>query len=127
MSRRSRRRQRDANDVTTDQVLSSHSPHFTDIVTAPLHEPLVDRRHWVPAEPFVPDHTVGGIGGSVAYTPTPSVSPIKPASVQQQKRSQLSVCVRREQRRQVLHALRKTGKGGSRKPRRRNEWSNYKC
>lgn len=36
------------------------------------------------------------------------------------------VCVRRHRRRQVLHALRKTGKGGQRKP-RRTPWSEYKC
>lgn len=38
------------------------------------------------------------------------------------------LCVRRHRRREVLHALRKTGRGGrwNRKP-RRNQWSNVKC
>lgn len=36
------------------------------------------------------------------------------------------VCVRRKQRREVLFAGRKTGKG-ARSPKRRNEWSNVKC
>jgi len=36
------------------------------------------------------------------------------------------VCVRRSRRRQVLHALKKTGKRGQRR-RRRSQWSNIKC
>lgn len=36
------------------------------------------------------------------------------------------VCVRRSQRREVLFAERRTGKG-SRSPRHRNEWSDVKC
>jgi len=41
---------------------------------------------------------------------------------------QVIVCVRRKRRREVLHALRKTGRGGSkqRKP-RRNFWSEVRC
>lgn len=40
--------------------------------------------------------------------------------------SRVAVCVRRKQRKEVLHALRKTG-GGSRKPRRYNRYSQVKC
>lgn len=36
------------------------------------------------------------------------------------------VCVRRSRRKEVLHALKKTGKRGQRKP-RRTAWRNYKC
>lgn len=36
------------------------------------------------------------------------------------------VCVRRARRKQVLHALRKTGRGGQRRP-RRSKWSSIKC
>lgn len=36
------------------------------------------------------------------------------------------VCVRRWRRREVLHALKKTGKRGQRKP-RRSKWRSYKC
>lgn len=36
------------------------------------------------------------------------------------------ICVRRKSRREVLFALRKTGKG-ARSRKRRNEWSNVKC
>lgn len=36
------------------------------------------------------------------------------------------ICVRRKQRKQVLHALRKSGKGGQRKP-RRNTYSSIRC
>lgn len=36
------------------------------------------------------------------------------------------VCVRRSRRKEVLHALKKTGKRGQRKP-RKTAWRNYKC
>lgn len=36
------------------------------------------------------------------------------------------VCVRRHQRKEILHAFNKTGKRGQRKP-RRSKWSNTKC
>lgn len=35
-------------------------------------------------------------------------------------------CVRRRVRKEVLHAFKKTGKGGQRRP-RRNQWSHIKC
>lgn len=40
---------------------------------------------------------------------------------------EVSICVRRKERKEVLHALKKTGKGGSRAPRKRNNWSSVKC
>lgn len=40
--------------------------------------------------------------------------------------ARVSLCVRRHRRREVLFALRKTGKG-SRSPRRRNYWTDVKC
>lgn len=40
--------------------------------------------------------------------------------------SKVSICIRRKQRREVLHALRRTGKG-SRSKRRYNATTNYSC
>lgn len=40
--------------------------------------------------------------------------------------SQTIVCVRRSRRKEVLHALKKTGKRGQRRP-RRTAWRDYKC
>lgn len=37
------------------------------------------------------------------------------------------VCVRRNIRRAVLHALKKTGRGSSRKRKHRNSWSDVRC
>ena len=37
------------------------------------------------------------------------------------------VCVRRKQRREVLFAMRRTGKGAKRRIRRRNHWSEVSC
>lgn len=36
------------------------------------------------------------------------------------------ICVRRHRRKEVLHALKKTGKGGQKKP-RRTPWRDYQC
>lgn len=41
--------------------------------------------------------------------------------------STVAVCVRRKQRREVLHAYRRTRKGSGAGRRRRNEYSNTKC
>lgn len=42
---------------------------------------------------------------------------------------QVIICVRRKRRRQVLHALGKTGRGATRrmKPRKNNHWSEVRC
>lgn len=39
----------------------------------------------------------------------------------------VALCVRRKTRKEVLHALRKTGGGSGRRRPRRNFWSNVKC
>lgn len=39
----------------------------------------------------------------------------------------VSICVRRKQRREVLFAVRRTGKGAKSIRRRRNQWSEIKC
>lgn len=40
---------------------------------------------------------------------------------------QVDLCVRRQRRKEVLHALRLTGKGSRARSRRRNEWSGISC
>lgn len=55
--------------------------------------------------------------------------------VVQPKRDQLqfkrpefvAICIRRHERREVLHALQKVGKGSGGKRPRRNQWSNVRC
>lgn len=39
----------------------------------------------------------------------------------------VGICVRRKQRKEVLHALRIAGSGGIRRDRRRNDWSDVVC
>lgn len=89
-----------------------------------------DRRTYHPLEFFRPARTWSG-GDAPPVTPklTPRNKP-RPFLAHGLKFSapaDVLVCVRRQQRKEVLHALRKTGrgKGGGRK--RRNWWSRIGC
>lgn len=104
----------------------------------PLRSYLSDRRRWRP-EP-IGFRSALTIGGRRAIH---SVRPVIASSRPQKAKSKLSpsfpmerrvfsvpkrveVCVRRKERREVLFAKRRTGRG-SRTPKRRNEWSDVKC
>lgn len=64
---------------------------------------------------------------SVTSTPTKSRPPNKvPYQIAFNAPRETLVCVRRKRRKEVLHAFKKTGKGGQRKP-RRSQWSDTKC
>lgn len=139
MARRgSRARQRDTNDI------SSH-PHTTIHITpkllpalrlrpaidtvraikrSHLNQSLEDRRRHHPlgvhAPPAVKHHR-----GARRIVATPGALS---RSLQRFKLPlQVMVCLRRKARREVLHALHRTGKGGARKNRRRNEYSDISC
>lgn len=126
MSRRSRRRQREANDLATPEVLHHQTPFLTaeTLVDATV-DALPDRRNWAPDEPFRLEPF---------STPTVEINPstLTPARqaalpISNAQRAHTGVCVRREQRREVLFAMRRTGKGARRQQRRYNEWSKTKC
>lgn len=69
-------------------------------------------------QPFTEEVSRGSVSNSVSAPLTSGVRVEEPSA--------LRVCVRRKDRREVLHALRKTGRGGGKK-RRRNETSNIHC
>lgn len=113
-------RQRDALSIATDSVLSS----------------LPDGRLWSPASgplDYPPPRT---LSGSVARRDVPKREPrplspfVVPESVPYRigfvRPSEVVVCVRRRVRRQVLHALKRTGKG-ARSPRRQSRFSSTVC
>ena len=71
-----------------------------------------------------------GSTASVTATPvakkTPQARNRVPYQIAFSAPAETLVCVRRKRRKEVLHAKRKTGRGGQRRP-RRNAWSNTKC
>lgn len=76
-----------------------------------------------------PARLFSGLSASVDVTPAPKKQNGRsrvPYQLAFNAPQETLVCVRRSRRRQVLHALKKTGKGGQRKP-RRSRWSDYKC
>lgn len=136
--RRRRSRQRETNDLANPSLLSE--PLSASLVDTTVSLP--DRRHWDPDEvippgPFLHDHDpLNFFSEPAAFVESPPgrASPQVPplghiplGNTRQVSRAKAGVCVRRAQRREVLFALRRTGKGGRRNKRRRNRWSDYKC
>lgn len=129
MARRSRRSspgERDASDIANLGLLDGLP--FAGSV-APLLE-VEDRRQFTPAV-YRPARTFRGwarLGLSGSARP----NRVKPARVDLGRVSfsapgSTVICVRRSRRREVLHALRKTGRGSGGGRKRRNEFSSVSC
>ena len=69
--------------------------------------------------------TVASVGASLPQKPKTAPSKV-PYQIAFSAPAETLVCVRRHRRKQVLHALRKTGKGGQKKA-RWSKWSSYRC
>lgn len=150
MARRRRQtsgRQRDTSDIATSSV------ELDQLVLSPVSpSPLVgfepedesylsdvqDLRNFHPEAPFVAPLTVFNTPATfdALVDQPPSRRQARAGlRIRSQTKARLSfnspqfvaVCVRRHQRRQVLFALRKRGKGSARKHRRRNQHSNTRC
>lgn len=94
----------------------------------PIRIPLLqieDRRLWHP-DPTRPAKTTSGL---------PRYRLIDRQDVKTSRRARISfasphkmvICIRRKIREEVLHALKKTGRGVSRRKPRRNNYSNVEC
>ena len=69
--------------------------------------------------------TVGGLDAAYQKKERPAGRFQPPASFEAPR--SVVICVRRKQRREVLFATRKTGKGGRARRHRRNYYSNVRC
>lgn len=133
MSRRARRRRSQV--ITSPSAIPSRSLSFSlpRQVTRPAPIRLVeDRRTYHPLGYFRPARTISG-------HPVGPVVVTKNRSTKNQARPFLAkglsfalpkktlICVRRKTRKEVLHALKKVGKGKSGGRRRRNWYSNIGC
>lgn len=131
MSRRSRRRR------TNDSHHSEReSPHRSLTPALPRNlaslEPLrliEDRRTYHPLEFFRPARTThGGLAGPVTVTPkNKNKAFLAHGLAFPQPSKKIAVCVRRQQRREVLAAMKKFGKGKGGGKKRRNWHSNIGC
>lgn len=131
MARRSkgRRGQRDTSDIANPLgLLSRHTvrPAILDVTTLLQ----TDRREFHPLHDWRPP---GGFVRSSALVAPRSTKGKKPyvynptAVVGFADPGRVDVCIRRQQRRAVLHALKRTGKGAGARKRRRNWFSSVRC
>lgn len=139
---KSSRGQRDTSDIASpnrelDRVLLTPvrltMPSIPDL--SPLPDSFDDRRMWHPDSPFHPSMSMlGPLPAEIVEAPSraPSRRPgARPAARPGYKYpaysmpSKVAVCVRRNDRREVLFAKKKMGRGGGR--RRRNEQSKIRC
>ena len=92
------------------------------------HRFVEDRRTY---NPTYKPRTVSGKTATVTHNATDNrlknntTTPL-PYSGKFENFKKVMICVRRKQRKEVLHAYKKTGKGGQRRP-HRNQYSNIKC
>lgn len=144
---RSGRGQRDASDIANSMLLS---PTVTPTIIKAT--PVADRRTYNPSGPLRPALSFGSTvsritvkdryyGGHqkrikdrarIAAKASQRGKAVKLRSQTKAVQAFLHpatvpLCVRRGIRREVLHALRKTGMAGSTKKRRRNFYSNIRC
>lgn len=143
MARRGKRDGR--RDVSTDLTIPSltWSPPVVRtiprIVRVPSRSRLIlieDRRTWTPEASLVPSQTaiyrrtpLKKVSGVPTYRLKVKPSPRRsiPPGIQFADQQRLVLCIRRKQRKQVLHALRKVGKGQKHRNPKRNFWSSISC
>lgn len=131
--RRSRGRSAETNDFASSPTFENLNRELlrpAEDLTSPLTEPFVDTLLELPADrrqfsfgEWEAPVMVPSSPGQVS-TWSPARSPL-PRDVRVEDPRNLAVCVRRKDRREVLHALRRVGRGGGK--RRRNEWSDVHC
>lgn len=150
MSKKSRRRRgRDTSDIANQRLLPDYSTTNVQrsvsrsitrsVIKAQGPEGLrliEDRRTFYP-EPHRPARSLRrAADATVTVRSVPSKAPTKvrpradlffaPEAFAFKSPRHVLICIRRKMRREVLHALRKAGKGGMRHP-RRNAWSDVHC
>lgn len=130
-SRSSKQRQREVitptpslaplSDVSLVRAIAQQRIHQAELA-AGRPDPILDRRRWLPPKYPRPvaarrKHRLIGLRVQSPLYGLHFRSPIR-----------VQLCVRRRVRKEVLHAFRRIGKGkGSRRTKRRNEWSSIGC
>lgn len=105
------------------QPPSANPRLLSDLVSSPVG-PLTeveDRRTYHPLDTFRPVMEIGGTPSGPRQVKR-SFKRSLPFGLQFGKPEKTAICVRRNTRKEVLHAMRKTGKGGGPRRRPRRNW-----
>lgn len=123
--RRKRQGGRDlTNAITNDYLQPNINQIFNVARPAVPDQAIEDRRRYHPLKQYAPPQATRRsaarlvLRGAVALGTKAPVGFRAPAKVM--------LCIRRKQRKEVMHATKNAGKGGLRKP-KRNIWSDVKC
>lgn len=136
MARRRRRDDQRAQLTRSATALRSLAVRLPAVTALPprLHfdlTPIEDRRQYHPLNVFRPARTVYGspVGPlKVARPGRETKARFRlPVGIRFDVPAKVAVCVRRKRRKEVLHALKKVGKGSGGGKRRRNFWSGVQC
>lgn len=141
MARSSNRNRRDISTTTSIAtrsrvpVTSSYSDPLVRLSSRPLI-PYEDRRLWHPEGDYAPARSfskprhrlvVPKVSDSRASSRSLAIKPLFPsAKIGFAAPKKVLICVRRRIRKQVIHALKKAGRRGQRRP-RRNFYSSISC
>lgn len=126
-SRRHRAAERDHNTIPNRRL----PPRVSSLFSRPLLS-VSDRRQFHPDDMFAPVFSYDRRSRKIVER---NVNPVRKSTQYASPFGssfgfavphKVSLCVRRKQRREVLFALKRTGKG-SRTPKRRNYWSDVRC
>lgn len=92
------------------------------------NEPLGDRRRYNPTKSIAPPHAAYRSATRLLINPVGTVSNYGLKDVPRFTTPNLvTLCLRRKARKEVLHALKRTGKGSGHGRRRSHLFSNVKC
>lgn len=104
------------------------TPGLSDLRTGyDVFEAIEDRRTFHPDGYFREARDLTGTPAPARLRDTRSRTPRYQVVALDDSRSPVLVCVRRKQRREVIFAKRKAGKGARTRRRRRNYYSNVRC
>lgn len=127
---KSKSRNRQSRRDAISSLMPTALPSAVRSPSRSLLRQIEDRRSFYPEPATRPALLFSGAKHSlIASTPKKATKRAKsrvPSQVAFYAPSQVLVCVRRKRRKEVLHALRKTGKRGQRRP-RRNSLSHIRC
>lgn len=138
MSRRSRRRRslsppavisRPERDLLT-RSLTSPSRLLRDMAASSVLRMIEDRRQYHPLQFFRPARKISGHPVSpvrIRKAPPRKGEAFLAHRLNFAEPNRTLICVRRKQRKEVLHALKKVGRGRGRGAKRRNWYSNIGC
>lgn len=128
MSRRRRHSERGrdlTNSITNDIQPQTFNNLFQSLLPAPVVDPAIeDRRRYHPLKEYAPPQATRRYAAGLVLRGAHALQTKAPIGFRAP--NQVMICVRRKQRKEIMHAKRHAGKGGMRKP-KRNIWSDIKC